>query len=97
MAKNAPSELRDERVDHGNESLPSGEDETAKGGEKDPGLEPWMNIIHRLKIIPNFDRNRIVNRPESRDSGEVLAFINVGVKVNNGERLVFQLRKNTLL
>lgn len=57
-----------------------------------------MNIINRLKIFLNSNRNCIVNRSENRYAGEIFALMNISMYINHhkwpqqfGENLHFQI------
>ena len=41
--------------------LPSIEKKTAEGGEEESGLESWVQEINGLQMIPNVNRNSIVD------------------------------------
>ena len=56
-----------------------------------------MDEINGFKIVPDARRNRVVDRPESGDSGEILAPLNARVNVQHRELPLSKLRENPLL
>ena len=79
------------------ECVPRAEEKATEGGEKKAGLEAWMDEINGFKIVPDARRNRVVDRPESGDSGEILAPLNARVNVQHRELPLSKLRENPLL
>lgn len=78
-------------------TLPSTEEETAKGGEEEPSLEVWVHEVDSFEIALDIDRNRLVDRSNGRDPGEVLAPLHGRVQVHHGERPLLQLLVYLLL
>ena len=56
-----------------------------------------MNEIHGFQISLDGGRNCVIDRSESGDSGEILAPLNAGVKVQDRETLVLKPREDLLL
>lgn len=77
--------------------IPGVEEEAAEGGEEEARLEARVNEIDGFQILLDVGRDRVVDRSESGDSGEILAPVNVGVNVQHREFLLHKLRENPLL
>jgi len=56
-----------------------------------------MNKIKGFQILLHVGRNRVVDRPETGNSGEILASLDAGVHVEHCEFPLPQLGENPLL
>lgn len=76
---------------------PAGEEKAAKGGEEEAGLEAGVDEVDGLELVLDLGGDRVVDGPEGREPGEVVAPLDFAVHVHHAERLLAQPRIDLLL
>lgn len=77
--------------------IPSVKEEAAECSEEKAGLQARVNKINGFEVLLHVRRNRVVDPPETGDSGKILAPLDAGVHVQHHEFPLPQLRENLIL